>query len=225
MDKCRQKYVCNNCNKPVSKFKKHLCFIQNVDLKPPGNKYIFGDFETFTNEKTRQIVNLAIFKKYVEEPPRESDITVDDDDILRHSENYYNGYFVFFNIHDAFKWLVSEDHKNYTVIFHNGSGFDYNFILQEFFRNNITPKMINNGSNIKYIHLRKINMRFIDSYLFIVSPLKKFPKMFDIKELKKGYFPHDFNKPENFDYIGPYPDISHYHPECMKSEERDDFIQ
>ena len=38
--------------------------------------------------------------------------------------------------------------------------------------------------------MRVGNKRFIDSYLFIPIPLSKFPTTFNLKELKKGYFPH-----------------------------------
>ena len=32
------------------------------------------------------------------------------------------------NIYDYVKWLLDPKHKGYTVIFHNGSGYDFNFI-------------------------------------------------------------------------------------------------
>jgi len=35
--------------------------------------------------------------------------------------------------------------------------------------------------------------------------LAKLPKAFGLTELKKGYFPHLFNKTENRDYVGPLP--------------------
>ena len=43
-----------------------------------------------------------------------------------------------------------------------------------------------------------------------MQPLKKFPETFDLMELTKGYFPHKFNKPENQNYIGKYPDKEYY---------------
>ena len=76
------------------------------------------------------------------------------------------------NIYDYVKWLLDPKHKCYTVIFHNGSGYDFNFMLKEFLNNNIIPKVIMDGSRIKYMEIKKLKMRFIDSFLFTISPLK-----------------------------------------------------
>lgn len=58
-------------------------------------------------------------------------------------------------------------------------------------------------------------VRFIDSLSFIPRALAAFPKMFgfadDVGE--KGWWPHTFNQPENFGYVGPIPPISFYEPE------------
>ncbi len=40
--------------------------------------------------------------------------------------------------------------------------------------------------------------------------LEKFPKTFGLSELKKGFFPHGFNLPENQSYIGCIPDKGKY---------------
>ena len=76
-------------------------------------------------------------------------------------------------------------------------------------------------------------MRFIDSFLFTISPLKSFKKMFDLnkpeiiekynfdnKPYLKGDFPHSFNTPENQNYIGPIPDKKFYGIDHMKSNEK-----
>ena len=57
---------------------------------------------------------------------------------------------------------------------------------------------------------RKLNIRFVDSYNFLLQPLKSLPATYDIKDdegelLGKGYFPHVFNTPENQDYVGNIP--------------------
>ena len=59
-----------------------------------------------------------------------------------------------------------------------------------------------NGSKIMLMEIPAFNVRFIDSINFVPFPLALFPKTFGLKELKKGYFPHLFNKPENQDYVG-----------------------
>ena len=54
-----------------------------------------------------------------------------------------------------------------------------------------------------YMAVKEFNIRFIDSINFVNVPLSTFPKTFVLKELKKGYFPHLFNTPENQNYVGP----------------------
>jgi len=58
---------------------------------------------------------------------------------------------------------------------------------------------------------------------FIAMPLSAFPKTFGITELKKGYFPHLFNRMENQDYVGPVPAKDYYLPETMSVEGRKAF--
>jgi len=66
-------------------------------------------------------------------------------------------------------------------------------------------------------------IRFIDSMSFFQMPLSAFPKTFGLTELKKGYFPHKFNLPENQWYVGPVPAIDYYMPESMAPDARQDF--
>ena len=52
------------------------------------------------------------------------------------------------------------------------------------------------------MEIPKLTIKIIDSLNFIQQPLSSFPKTFGINQLKKGYFPHYFNKKCNQDYIG-----------------------
>ena len=56
-------------------------------------------------------------------------------------------------------------------------------------------------------------------------PLKSFPKTFGMDELKKGSFPHYFNKECNKNYIGPMPSKKHYGYNQMKPDERAKFLK
>ena len=58
---------------------------------------------------------------------------------------------------------------------------------------------------------------------FLQMPLSKFPKSFGLREVKKGFFPHFFNRPELQDYIGPMPAKDYYDPKRMKSERKGEF--
>ena len=71
-----------------------------------------------------------------------------------------------------------------------------------------------------FMEIPKLSIRFIDSLNFLQMPLKSFPKTFGMNELKKGYFPHYFNKECNKDYVGTIPSKKHYGYNQMKPDER-----
>ena len=85
------------------------------------------------------------------------------------------------------------------------------------------PKVLLNGSKIISMEFR--NLKFIDSLSFLPMALDKFTKTFDIKELKKGYFPHKFNLPKNQNYIGPMPDKKYYDVDYMTESKLKDFLR
>ena len=66
-------------------------------------------------------------------------------------------------------------------------------------------------------------IRFIDSLSFFQMPLSAFPKTFGLTELKKGYFLHLFNIPENQEYVGSIPEKHYYMPESMSVSGRKNF--
>ena len=65
------------------------------------------------------------------------------------------------------------------------------------------PQVILRGT--KLISIKFNNIKYIDSYSFIPMALANFPKTFGMTELKKGFFPHKFNTPENQNYKGAIP--------------------
>ena len=56
-------------------------------------------------------------------------------------------------------------------------------------------------------------------------PLKDFPKILWMDELKKGYFPHYFNKMCNKNYIGSIPSKKHYGYNQMKPKDLKEFLK
>ena len=70
------------------------------------------------------------------------------------------------------------------------------------------PSLILKGTKILTLEYRDVKL--IDSYNFIPISLERFPETFGLKELKKGFFPHSFNSPENFNYIGSIPSKSFF---------------
>jgi hypothetical protein len=75
------------------------------------------------------------------------------------------------------------------------------------------------------LEIPHLKLTIIDSINFIQSPLSAFPKTFGLEELKKGYFPHYFNKPCNQNDVGTLPSKHHYGYNQMKRDQRDKFLE
>ena len=71
----------------------------------------------------------------------------------------------------------------------------------------------------KYTVTPACNIRTIDSMNFLPVALSELPKMFDLKELAKGYFPHLFNKRTNQGIVTSHlPGIQYYNPDSMTTD-------
>ena len=217
---------CNNCNKYVSK--NHKCFMKKVkakggyctvdSMKPCKNndsikktdwcypcrtyteKYMFYDFEATQNTGTHT-VNLSI------------------------AQDFEGKEYIHYSIEEFFKGFLYDKFKGYTFIAHNSKGYDCHFVLKWLIDQGIKPYCIYNGAKIMFMEIPKLSIRFIDSLNFLQMPLKSFPKTFGMSELKKGYFPHYFNKECNKDYVGTIPSKKHYGYNQMKPDERTKFLK
>lgn len=129
------------------------------------------------------------------------------------------------NINDFCEFVFNGNHKGYTFIAHNAKGFDAQFILKYCVANGIKPYCIYNGTKIMYMSVKAYAINFTDSLNFIQARLATFPKTFGFKELKKGYFPHYFNTPENQNYVGTIPDKKYYGPDQMNTNDREEFLK
>ncbi|XP_071503405.1 uncharacterized protein [Diadema antillarum] len=121
------------------------------------------------------------------------------------------------------EWLfgTEEDHEGVTAIAHNARSYDTQFLQEYCHRQGIVPEVIMNGAKI--LSLKVNDVKVIDSLSFLAMPLSSFPSTFGLKELKKGFFPHFFNKTENQDYKGALPDKSYYDPDGMSENKRLEF--
>ena len=216
---------CNNCNKYVGK--NHKCFMKKVkakggycmDNKEPcknndsikktdwcypcrtyTEKYMFYDFEATQNTGTHN-VNLSI------------------------AQDFDGNEYVHNSIDEFCKYFLNDKFKGYTFIAHNSKGYDSHFVLKWLIDQGIKPYCIYNGAKIMFMEIPKLSIRFIDSLNFLQMPLKSFPKTFGMNELKKGYFPHYFNKKCNENYVGPIPSKKHYGYNQMKPDERAKFLK
>ena len=160
----------------------------------------FYDFECTQNTGTHE-VNLAI------------------------AQDYNGNEFIYKNIADFCKNMINDNFKGYTLIAHNSKGYDAHFILKWLVDQGMKPYCIYNGVKIMFMEIPKLRIRFIDGLNFLQMPLKAFPKTFGLDELKKGYFPHYFNKTCNKNSIGNIPSKKHYGYNQMKSGERETFLK
>ena len=218
--------MCNNCNKYCDNH--HECFMKKIkckggncvkDSKNPcrlnknmprkdycfscrtyNEKYLFFDFECTQSSGTHE-VNLAICHDF-------------------------NGNEMIFNDINSFcNGVMIEKYKGYTFLAHNAKGYDAHFILKWCIDNGFKPYCIYNGAKIMMMEIPKLRIKIIDSLNFIQQPLSSFPKTFGLNELKKGYFPHYFNKTCNQNYIGMIPSKRHYGYNQMKTQDREKFLQ
>ena len=215
---------CNNCGKYVDS--SHKCYMKK--LRPKGGnclnkmpcknnssikktdwcyscstyteKYMFYDFEA-TQKTGIHTVNLSI------------------------AQDFEGKEYIHNSIEEFCKGFLNDKFKSYTFIAHNAKGYDAIFILKWLIDQGIKPYCIYNGAKIMFMEIPKLSIRFIDSLNFLQMPLKSFPKTFGMNELKKGFFPHYFNKECNKNYVGPIPSKKHYGYNQMKPDERAKFLK
>lgn len=127
---------------------------------------------------------------------------------------------------DFCQWLFSEENYKATVLCHNFQGYDSYPILQYLYSNAVQPKIVPSGAKIMCLTVPSCKIKMIDSINFLPMALAKLPAMFGFSELKKGYFPHLYNRKRNQNVIlQGLPDVSYYNPDGMKPPEKQDFMQ
>tara|TARA_R110000824_G_scaffold2946_2_gene13443 strand:- start:82 stop:3975 length:3894 start_codon:yes stop_codon:yes gene_type:complete len=195
-------YYCANCKSVVNA--DHKCYMMPKPLRPKSDKYIYYDLETTQDTNGGEhIVNLAVAMYDDSSEP-----------------------IIFHDIDTFCKWLFDMKHKNYTIVAHNGRGFDNQFLLRYLYtKTTIKPFIIYNGSKIMLISIKELKMRMIDSLNFLTMRLSDMPKTFGINELKKGYFPHYFNTNDNANYVGEIPDRRFFGADSMKENDRKNFLE
>lgn len=226
---CTESY-CRNCQQwfaNVDESKPHFCHMRALPAEEPIERFIFYDFES-TQESGTHIPNMVIAQSCCKFCAEDEDVKegmcifcgtrckdcdkwcnkskeflyypcVGEGKICGKREVVFRGENV---TQDFGQWLVSRQHRNTTVIAHNAKGYDNYFILNYLLKASITPSVIFQGSQATYMHVGKgINLRFLDSLMFLPMGLAQLPKCFDLTEMKKGYFPHYFNKPANYNTV------------------------
>ncbi|KAL3112525.1 hypothetical protein niasHT_018731 [Heterodera trifolii] len=111
---------------------------------------------------------------------------------------------------------------------HAGSRYDHILIFGEMLRMGVRPKLVRQGNHLLEMSTNKrgtiTRTVFRDSYKLIPIKLASFVKTFGLSiegvENKK-YFPHGFNKAENYgNVLDNLPPIESYHPGSMLPDDR-----
>ncbi len=192
---------CVHCRERLTGQGSHQCFIQHLEPKEPCEKYIFYDFET-RYENGRHVANFvcAITFKGKKFTAEGTDCIAKLINRFRHPQ--YNGY---------------------CFIAHYASRFDAFLILEYFCKAGIAIEVIMQGCKIIFMYDESFGQRYIDSYSFFPMALAKMPVALDLTTTEKGYFPHLFNRVENENYFGPYPDKKFYNYDNMSDKDREKF--
>jgi len=247
---CRMRLICSKCqcinkkNRHVCDDQSHFCFnckisveyghkchilTEDQSLERDKNKqkkndkfdgYIFFDIETYTDNNTNHHPNMIVAAKRCSTCLESNNTCIN-----------CNNYYTFYTMNSFCEWIFT--HENFICIAHNLKGFDGCFVLDWILKNMLpidsTPQIIVNGTKLLSINFR--SLKFIDSLSFISTSLETFPKTFGLKEIKKGFFPHSFNKPENFDknnninYVGAWPAKEYYQADSFSEKKRNEFNQ
>ena len=199
----------------------HQCYILTEEENAKINKhsvkttlgYIFFDYEAMQTEEGH-VVNLVCARKICL-------------DCIDNNECNLNCGDFFWKTNNLFcEWLFSKSNANFIAIAHNMKSYDgyfiINYIVSNILPNERLPEILLTGSKILLIKFCKVTIK--DSINFIPMSLAKFPKTFDLNELKKGYFPHYFNTPQNQNYEGKYPETKYYGPDLMSHADREKFL-
>mmetsp|Transcript_12651 Transcript_12651/g.16301 ORF Transcript_12651/g.16301 Transcript_12651/m.16301 type:complete len:1243 (-) Transcript_12651:1394-5122(-) len=212
-------------------------------------KIIYLDFETFVRGEHRIVPGKLEplpdpyerpNKKYVPYTPYPYEHREYDTNEYRYVQRvnwceaqYEDGTaFTFHCIDAVMEWLMLPEHNKAMVMCHCGGAFDFQILMEETLRPN-RPWMVQGKIKAPLLRGNKIitadiinDIRLVDSYAFVTAALAKFPKMFDLDEgLAKGFFPHEFNRVENWGYVGPIPDARYYDPDRFSEAKRKEFYE
>ena len=116
---------------------------------------------------------------------------------------------------------IADDDRQRTIItiFHNLKGFDGTFIIEELYKQ---QRGIENQLTVgsKVLSFESGPLIFKDSLCFLPMPLASFAETFNLTELKKGFFPHQFNLPHHQSYVGQIPALEFFDPEGMSEKKK-----
>ena len=128
------------------------------------------------------------------------------------------------------RWVLMLQ-KTSMLIAHNMAAYDGLFMMGACSQLGLKYDHIADGTKIIQITIGDKQckdvpfIKVLDSCKFMQMSLKALPKSLGLKSsVKKGWFPHTFNKPSNWNYIGAWPEAEYYQPDYMPDEDREEFL-
>ena len=210
---------CPSCKQMVH-IKAHKCFMQPVVDHPekeddgdgtkknplPPPLLIYADIEAMQLPDRQFEANLLCYR------------TSESDTIVTHKGKDCVCTFLH-DLDDAAEIPDDDRQRTIITIFHNLKGFDGTFIIQELYKQQRgIEKQLTVGS--KVLSFESGPLIFKDSLCFLPMPLASFAETFNIKELKKGFFPHEFNLSHHQSYVGQIPALEFFDPEGMSEKKK-----
>ncbi|XP_062828202.1 uncharacterized protein LOC134292300 [Anolis carolinensis] len=233
-EKCKGRQ-CTVCWGYIVEDEGHLCYMQPLKQPKLSVKYLFYDFECHQSTGAH-VPNFCFVKAYSGETVEcfkpdfveENSGSEDSDGEIEvegerepwkfagktwefKGENCIEQFIKTFTKDGAF--------KDATFIAHNSKGYDCYFILRQLVKEKLDVEIIAQGGKLICVTVVGLSIKFIDSLSHLPMALSKLPKALGFEDAK-GYFPHYFNKPENWDYVGPMPQPECYGVEYMMPAEK-----
>ena len=107
--------------------------------------------------------------------------------------------------------------------FHLLSGYDGLFVLRYMNDNGLPPNVIKRGNQLISLTYSRLGLTFRDTLNFVPCMLEQFPKLVGVVDESKGEFPHKANKPENWDKVIAFPDVSKFYVHKKNERQMADF--
>ena len=180
-------------------------------MSPPPPLFVYADFEAMQNVEGVFVASLLCYSS-----SEEATIHVLDGEdcalqFLR-------------DLDDLVDVPDSDGEREILVVFHNLKGFDGMFILHDLYQQQReVADQLTVGA--KVLSFKSGPLKFIDSLCFLPMPLASFSSTFNLTELKKGFFPHLFNTPDNQQYVGRIPDLEFYDPDGMMAKKKEELTR
>jgi hypothetical protein len=107
--------------------------------------------------------------------------------------------------------IMVRKYNGYNIYIHNIAKFDKIFLFKYLVKLGPVKPIIHNGRiiSINFNFGNKYSLHFKDSYLLLLSSLRKLTKSFNV-EIQKSIFPYFFVNENNLNYIGEVPNIKYF---------------